>query len=117
MTKRKPTTLLFGMASLFLFTFVFFGYLIISSNGNPIKESIVKRKIETYQNENFPLIEEEFKKENMTYDKKNRSYQVTYTMKENSNLSFQIIYDKDENIKDTYQTNIEERKELLEKKK
>lgn len=114
---KKQKRLSLGMALLFLFMFVFFGYIMIWENGNPIKESVVKRKIEAYQKELFPLIMEEFKQSPIAFDPKDRSYHITYTMKQNKDFFFLIIYDKQEKLSDTYQTNIIEGKEVLETKR
>jgi len=110
---KQQKKLIWQMAILFLFMIVFFGYLIISSNGNPIKESVVKKKLNIYQNENYPLIENDYKVSSMKYDKATRTYSINYIHKKQPKLNFDIIYTKDEKINDTYYDNIIKGKQLF----
>lgn len=100
---REKRNLIFGRSFFFLIIFIIFGVIVILEKGNPIKFYVAKKELESYIEENYPSLYQEFDVSSLSFKPKENSYNITVHDKRNKDLLFRIYYGNNNKVIDTYQ--------------
>lgn len=108
----SKNSLTYGMAFLFLISFVSLGLIVVEEKKESIILPKIEEKLETERKEKYSEIEKEIKVEKPKYEKKQKRFVQKITNKQNENLYFYLYYKK-KKITSTYEEDYKEGKTLL----
>ena len=105
--------LILGQAFLLLVILLFALFLFFQVKGNPFLYGKAKKALEDYYNSYYADLD--LVKKELSYQKEDKSYTITYEDKEEELLNFTLVY-QDGKVSSNYQENYVEGKELLEER-
>ena len=105
------TKLMLGQAILFLTAVTFFSVILVQEKGGILFYPYIDKKITSYYEEHYSSLTG-IKKGKLEYNKKEKSYFITYSNSKRKELNFQITYKK-KKIKSNYKKSYQEGESLL----